>query len=71
MTEQLNRIRDCLSRYVQQPDGRVIPPTRDHIMDAIQVLIEDGYMTSDQIRFEALYYYDVIIPYNFFPKEGE
>lgn len=71
MNEQLSRIRDCLSRYVQQPDGRAISPTQEHIMSAIQTLIEGGYMTADQIRFDALYYYDVIIPYRFFPKEGE
>lgn len=71
MTEQLVRITGFLRQYVQQPDGKPLPPTQAHIICGIKVLIEDGIMTAEDIRFEALRDFDVFIPDNFFPKEGE
>lgn len=67
--EQYERIRAFLSQYVTEPGGDVIAADRDSLRDGIALLIEQKVMTRDEIRWEALNYYFVIVPEDFFPDE--
>ena len=69
-TERDARIAAFLSNYVT-PTNRLsakLPATPEYIMSGIRVLIEDGYMTADEIRLKALADYDVFIPDDYFPE---
>lgn len=65
---QLDLIAEFLSEYVDYA-GSTVPGSVDPVKDAIAVLLENGVMTIDEMRHEALRDYNVIIPWNLFPKE--
>ena len=70
--ENLKRISAFLSQYVRPIEGSaIIPADEAYIKDAIGFLITEGLMTADEIRFEALDEFDVIVPYYLFPDDGQ
>lgn len=68
--EQYERIRAFLSQYVTAPGGDVIAADRDTLRDGIALLIEKNILTRDEIRWEALNHYLVIVPEDLFPDEA-
>ena len=68
MNDYRERIAAFLSQYVTI-GGSVVPADDVYIKDAIQLIIENGVMTKDEMRAEALRDYSVIINDDFF-KEG-
>lgn len=67
--EQYERIRAYLSQYITGPGGDVIAADRETLRDGIALLIEQRILTRDEIRWEALNSYFVIVPEELFPDE--
>ena len=62
--EQLQLVAAWISQYVTPTDGGLmIPADPRFLKDGIQLLIEGGVMTPEEIRREALKDYGVIIPW--------
>lgn len=69
MDGQIERIAAFLRQYVDYGDG-VLPAENAAIEAAIKVLLEHGIFSVSEMRLEALKEYDVIIPWDLFPKES-
>ena len=70
--DQYQRIAAFLTQYCSREDGNpVLPPDPEYLKSAIALLIDEGVMTADEIRAEALDEFDVIIPSDWFPKKEE
>ena len=63
--EQLQLIAAWLSQYVTPSSGGILVPAEaDFIRDGIRLLIDNGVMTPEEARKEALENFQVIIPWD-------
>lgn len=70
MDGQIERITAFLRQYVEY-DGGLLPADRKAVKDAISLMIEQKIMGVAEMRNEALKEYNVIIPWDMFPKESQ
>lgn len=70
MDGQIERIAAWLNQYVRY-DGGLLPADKDSVKDGLSLLLEEKVMTVDEMRLEALREYNVIIPWDLFPKESQ
>lgn len=71
MDDQIERIAAFLRQYVEYDGGLLLPADREAIKDAVSLMIENKIMSVDEMRREALREYNVIIPWDLFPKESQ
>lgn len=70
MSEQLHLIAAFLSQYVTaNKGGLLVPPDPAFLREGIRLLLDNGVMTTEEIKLEALRDYSVIIPYYLLPQE--
>ena len=70
MDGQIERIAAFLRQYVDCSGG-LLPAENAALEAAIKILLEHGIFSVSEMRFEALKEYDVIIPWDLFPKESQ
>ena len=71
-SEQVLRIAAYLSQYIVADNGFPVLPSKPDILKKAIKMVMDGYgMTEEDVKKEALSDFDVIIPYDWFPKKEE
>lgn len=66
MDDSKERIAAFLRYYVETPGGGLLPAQDVYLKAGIAEIIENGVMTKDEIRKEALKKQHVIIPESYF-----
>lgn len=66
MDDFRERIAAFLRQYVETSSGGLLPADDASIKDGIALLIENEVMSKEEIRFEALSEYNVMIPDSYF-----